>query len=166
MSSPGNYLEAPVIGPLSHQFPCAMPPHNSGNLIGLRPSPPLFYPSDNTSEYANARMEYFRTVPSTRLRIEEYKMLSKKNKIHNNNQSSLNTEFRKKMAIGKSSYKQGLPYDAPLTFRNYNKNDVKQALQKARSNGCIAPKKVGALENIYLRNPRICAWGSLKNQNL
>jgi len=161
MSSNG-YLIAPVVGPLSHQFPAAMPPHSSGNLNGRHPNPPSFYPSDNTGDYSNSRYNYYRTIPSTRLTAQDFEMKAKKiKKSNNNNSSSLKTEYLKKVAIGKTSYKMGLPYEAVLTYRSYNKNDVKQALSRTRSGGCIAPKKVGALENYSLKNPGICCLSSV-----
>lgn len=160
--STNGYLIAPVIGPLSHQYPCAMPPHSSGNLNGRHPNPPSFYPSDNTGNYSNARYNYFRTVPSRKLTTLDFEIMAKKKKMNNNNNSSsLKTENLKKVAIGTTSYKIGLPYEEVLTYRNYNKNDVKQALKRTRSAGCVAPKKVGALENYSLKNPGICCLSSV-----
>jgi hypothetical protein len=155
MSSNG-YLYTQAYGPLSHQYPFAMPPHSSGNLIGLRPNPPSFYPSDNTGEYANSRYNYYRTIPSTKPTAHDFDIQTKKKKICGNNSSSLNTDYLKKVAIGKSSYKIGLPNTADLTYRSYNKNDVKQALQKVRSSGSVAPKKKGAIQNHFLKNSGIC----------
>jgi hypothetical protein len=160
MSSNG-YLYTQAFGPLSHQYPFAMLPHNSGNLVGLRPNPPSFSPSDNTGDYSNCRYNYYRTIPSTKLTATEFDIQSKKKKICGNNSSSLNTEYLKKVAIGKTSYKIGLPRDAELTYRSYNKNDVKQALRKARSGGCIAPKKKGAIENYSLKSGGICCLSSI-----
>jgi hypothetical protein len=88
-------------------------------------------------------------------------MAKKKKMNNNNNSSSLKTENLKKVAIGTTSYKIGLPYEEVLTYRNYNKNDVKQALKRTRSAGCVAPKKVGALENYSLKNPGICCLSSV-----
>ena len=161
MSSNG-FLIAPVIGPLSHQYPFAMPPHSSGNLNGRHPNPPSYYPSDNTGGYANSRVNYYRTIPSTRLKANDFEIMAKKRKMNNSsNSSSLLTDYLKKVAIGKTSYKMGLPYEADLTYRSYNKNDVKQALSRTRSGGCIAPKKVGAIENHSLKNPGICCLSSV-----
>jgi hypothetical protein len=160
--STNGYLIAPVIGPLSHQYPCAMPPHSSGNLNGKHPNPPSFYPSDNTGDYSNCRYNYFRTIPSSKLTALDFEIMAKKKKMNNNNNSSsLKTENLKKVAIGRTSYKVGLPYEEELTYRNYNKNDVKQALKRTRSSGCVPPKKVGALENYSLKNPGICCLSSV-----
>ena len=160
--STNGYLITPAIGPLSHQFPCAMPPHSSGNLNGRHPNPPSFYPSDNTGEYASARYNYYRTIPSVKLVANDFAIMAKKKKMNNNNNSSsLLTDYLKKVAIGKTSYKIGLPYEADLTYRNYNKNDVNQALKRTRSGGCVAPKKVGAIENYSLKNPGACCLSSV-----
>ena len=160
--STNGYLIAPVVGPLSHQFPSAMPPHSSGNLNGRHPNPPSFYPSDNTGNYSNSRYNYYRTIPSTKITAQDFEIMAKKRKMNNNNNSSsLKTEYLKKVAIGKTSYKIGLPYEADLTYRSYNKNDVKQALSRTRSGGCIAPKKVGALENYSLKSSGICCISSV-----
>jgi hypothetical protein len=161
--STNGYLITPVIGPLSHQYPCAMLPHSSGNLNGKHPNPPSFYPSDNTGEYASSRYNYSRTIASSKLTAYDFEIMAKKNKMNNNNNSSsLKTDNLKKVAIGKTSYKIGLPYEADLTYRNYNKNDVKQALRRTRSSGCVAPKKVGALENYSLKNPGTCCLSSVE----
>jgi len=61
--------------------------------------------------------------------------------------SSLFTAARKRNAVGKSSYKQGLPDDAPLSYKNYNTNDVKNALRYTRGGGCVAPSKKGSIYN-------------------
>jgi hypothetical protein len=160
--STNGYLITPVIGPLSHQYPSAMPPHSSGNLNGRHPNPPSFYPSDNTGEYANSRYNYYRTIPSTKITALDFEIMAKKKKMNNNNNSSsLKTDYLKKVAIGKTSYKIGLPYEADLTYRSYNKNDVKQALTRTRSGGCVAPKKVGAIENYSLKNSGICCLSSV-----
>jgi len=160
--STNGYLITPVIGPLSHQYPFVMPPHSSGNLNGRHPNPPAFYPSDNTGEYANSRFNYYKTIPSTKLTAYDYQIMAKKKKMNNNNNSSsLNTNNLKKIAIGKTSYKIGLPYESVLTYRSYNKNDVNQALRRTRSSGCVAPKKVGARENYSLKNPGICCVSAI-----
>jgi len=54
---------------------------------------------------------------------------------------------RKRNAVGKSSFKQGLPEDAPLSYKNYNANDVKTALRIVRGGGCVAPAKKGSIYN-------------------
>ena len=78
--------------------------------------------------------------------------------------SSLHIQKMRAMAVGKSSYKQGLPSSAPLSYKNYNTNDVKTALRSSRAGGCVAPAKKGSIFNTSLCNGRACAWGSLVSQ--
>ena len=79
--------------------------------------------------------------------------------------SSLYMSAKKSAAIGQSSLKQGLSNQDPLTYRSYNKNDVKTALRMARSGGCVAPAKKGSIYNSSLCNGRVCAYGSIVRQN-
>ena len=65
------------------------------------------------------------------------------------------------MAVGKSSYKVGLPNEAPYSTKNYYPSGTRSSLRRARSGGCVAPKKKGAIENYSLRNGQVCAWGSI-----
>ena len=61
--------------------------------------------------------------------------------------SSQITEYKKAVAIGKSSTGTTLPLGAPLAFASQDRNDVKSAIRRCRSGGCVAPKKVGAVYN-------------------
>ena len=78
--------------------------------------------------------------------------------------SSLYTSTLKSRAVGKSSYKQGLPPQAPLSFKSYNTNDVKTALRVTRSGGCVAPAKKGSIYNRSCTNGAICNTGAIANQ--
>ena len=41
-----NYVNAPIVGPLStNQYPSTIPYHSYGTLAGIRPTPPQFLPS-------------------------------------------------------------------------------------------------------------------------
>ena len=155
-----NIVVTPVYGPLStNQYPCVIPPHNLGALPGRHPNPPQFYPSDNSSQFANARYEY------SRAQVKQNNPLAQSTKYIAPAASSMFTSSRKRLAVGKSSFKQGLPNDALLSYKNYNTNDVKTSLRMVRSGGCVAPKKKGAIENYSLRNGQVCAWGSVVRQN-
>ena len=155
-----TYVNTQTIGPFStNQYPLAMLPHNSGVLVGVHPNPPKFYPSDNTDTVSNARYEYLRTVGPLNT------PLAHSNKYIAPASSSLFTSARKRVAIGKSSLKQDKPAAYPLSYKNYNVNDSKTALQRARSSGCVAPKKKGAIQNYSLRNGQIYALGAIVRQN-
>jgi hypothetical protein len=150
MTQYDDIVVTPVYGPLStNQYPGAAPPHNLGAIPGRHPNPPQFYPADGSSVFSNARREYARVASRTPVSSTKYIAPT---------QSSMHICARKREAIGKVSFKQGLPLSAPLSYKGYNINDAKHALRAARSHGCSAPKKKGAIENTY-RN--VGGWGSI-----
>jgi hypothetical protein len=68
--------------------------------------------------------------------------------------SSSYTQLKRINAIGRSSTKQGLPDDAPLNFSsqaksNWSNTTKNSHLRRARSGGCVAPKKKGAIANTF-----------------
>jgi hypothetical protein len=177
----GGYATSPINGPLnSSQTPLQMPPHNLGVLTGLRPNPPQFYPADGASEFSNSRHQYLRTASRIRLPrptgiqdgarssgstsvysgdLQKSFLVSQSTKYIAPQASSLYVSRRKSEAVGKSSYKQGLPLAAPLSYKNYNNNDVKTRLRLARSGGCTAPAKKGSIYNTSLATVSN-HWGS------
>jgi hypothetical protein len=180
-----NYVSSQTIGPLSSaQTPNVSGIKNLGTLNGIRPSPPQFYPADGSSEYSNARAQYWNTAISVKQQqiareraINSHTNIfyspSTQNKYsvstHMNYitppPSGMYTSILKSRAVGKSSYKQGLPSETPLSFKNYNRNDVKTSLQVARSGGCVAPKKKGSIYNrTCTAGGGICNIGSFTGQ--
>lgn len=165
----GSYASAPVIGPLStNKTPLQMKTHNHGVLTGQRPNPPQYYPSDGASVFSIGRQQYRRTrttennfgrgtQPYSTIPAGTYYSgdLHKRFKVSQSTKyvapasSGLYLSAKKSAAIGKSSLKQSLPNSAPLTYKNYNQNDVKTALRKVRGGGTVAPMKKGAIANIY-----------------
>jgi hypothetical protein len=79
-----NYVNTPIIGPLStNQYPSSQPYHSYGTLVGRRPNPPLFYPSQEpvySDMMSNQRQAYLRTAtkrqdlnsPNIRKGIDKY----------------------------------------------------------------------------------------------
>jgi len=67
-----NYVNAPIVGPLStNQYPGAQPYHSYGTLTGNKPTPPFFYPQQEpvyAEMISNPRQEYLR-VPTKRMGI-------------------------------------------------------------------------------------------------
>jgi hypothetical protein len=67
-----NYVNAPIVGPLStNQYPAAQPYHSYGTLTGNRPTPPFFYTQQEpvyAEMISNPRQEYLR-VPTKRMGI-------------------------------------------------------------------------------------------------
>jgi len=182
-----SYLSAQTTGPLnSSQTPAQMGYHSYGVLNGVHPNPPQFYPADGASEFAQARFQYA-NVDTSKIQqmIARKKVLAQSSPYrffsassqrqlpisssHMNyiapTPSSMYTSIRKRQAVGKSSYKQGLPAEAPLSYKSYDRNDVKTALRFVRSGGCVAPAKKGS---IYNRNCTagggICNIGAISGQ--
>jgi hypothetical protein len=163
-----DIIVTPVYGPLNTgRTPCTLPFMNLGVLSGIRPNPPQFYPASGCSDFSNARAEFFRVATRTNNQygiiaksggscgynknLESYPgvipQYGKSNKYIAPQCSSLFTSARKRNAVGKSSFKEGLPSNADLSYKNYNRNDVKTALRITRAGGCTAPAKKGSIFN-------------------
>jgi len=180
----GTYASAPIIGPMStNRYPHTISNHNLGVLVGKHPNPPKFYPSDNGGDFSTARSQYLRTASSnqaTKTGIKENPdnrpmtyfcadtqrsyLVSGATKYVAPKDAGSYLATIKSRAIGKSSFKQGLPEYVPLSYKNYNRNDVKTALKFARAGGCVAPAKQGSIFNRNLCNGRVCAQGSIVGQ--
>jgi hypothetical protein len=178
-----NYVNSRITGPLStNQYPGAIPYHSFGTLVGIRPNPPLFYPSQEpvaADQFTNSRHQYFRTAESAQsLAIQRERSLnstgvftSKSSQRQYNvsthmnyippTDSSLHIQKMRANAVGKSSYKVGLPVEAPISTKNYYPSGTRSSLRRARSGGCVAPKKKGAIENYSSSNGQSCGWGSI-----
>ena len=183
-----NYVNAPITGPLStNQTPCVIPYHSYGTLVGIRPTPPQFYPSQEpvyADMNTNARHQYLRTsVNNERLQQQislgkqssplVYAINSSQRQVpvssHTNYippiDGSLYINILKANAVGQSAYKVGLPVAAPTSTKNYMPSSTRSSLRRARSGGCTAPKKKGSIYNTSLSNGQVCAWGSIVRQN-
>ena len=183
-----NYVNAPITGPLStNQTPSQIPYHSYGTLVGIRPTPPQFY-SSQEPVYAdmntNARHQYLRTSVSNQMLQQQialgklsaplaYVINSSQRQVpvssHTNYippiSSALYLNILKANAVGQSAYKVGLPTAAPITTKNYMPSSTRSSLRRARSGGCTAPKKKGAIQNTSLSNGQVCAWGAIVRQN-
>lgn len=167
-STYSGYLNTIINGPLStNNYPNVLPYHNNGVLNGLRPTPPQFYPYQEppySTENSNARQHYLRATSHNK-NLQENKQIQQPNYNFNfssgrremisNNvnyiapvSSSLHLNEKKSVALGKQSYKIGLPLSAETSTKNYNTSSVRSSLRRARSSGCIAPKKKGSVYNI------------------
>jgi hypothetical protein len=183
-----NYVNAPITGPLStNQTPCQIPYHSYGTLAGIRPTPPQFYPQQEpvySEMNTNARQQYLRTSVNKKALAEQirlgklsdplgYVINSSQRQIavssHTNYippiASSLYLNIKKSNAVGQSAYKVNLPNSTPISTKNYYPSGTRSTIRRARSGGCVAPKKKGAIENYSLSNGRICGWGSIVRQN-
>jgi hypothetical protein len=183
-SSYNNYVNAPITGPLStNQTPGQIPYHSYGTLTGIRPTPPQFYPMQTPVDAqmnTNARHQYLRTSVNNQALQQQialgkasspqgYIITSSQRQVpvssHTNYippiQSSLYVNILKANAIGQSGYKVNLPNFAPISTKNYMPSSTRSSLRRARSGGCTAPKKKGAIQNVSLSNGRTCGWGSI-----
>jgi hypothetical protein len=183
-----GFVNAPVTGPLTtNKYPFSMPYHSYGTLTGQRPTPPQFYPSQEpvyAEMNTNARSHYLRATSISSVEKARQDTLGKLSspitKVIQSSQrqvpvsthvnyiepkpSSMYTDIKKSVAVGKSAYKVGLPLAAPISTKNYYPSGTRTALQRARSGGCSAPKKKGSIYNYSLTQPGICAWGALPRQ--
>jgi hypothetical protein len=182
-----GYVNTPINGPLStNQYPYSMPYHSYGTLIGQRPTPPQFFPSQepvNANMSVNARAQYLRAtdLSSKQRAIQDaigklstpvvFTSYSTQRQIPVSSHvnyipplpSSMFLNIKKSVAVGKSAYKVGLPLEAPIGTKSYDTSFRRSALQRARSGGCTAPKKKGSIYNTSLR-PALGAWGALPRQ--
>jgi len=160
-----SYVNAPNYGPYdSSQYPSFISTTN-GVLNGVRPNPAKFLIMDTGNDFASARQTYtriFKTEKDVPLQIHcpylkpparRFKngMLSIQNTCANKKNyiapisCGQSTYLRKIENIGKSSLKQGLPAESFLSNKCYDKNFVGTKLKRARSSGCVAPKKCGSV---------------------
>jgi hypothetical protein len=183
-----NYVNAPITGPLStNRYPCTIPYHSYGILAGIRPTPPQFYPMQTPVDAqmnTNARHQYLRTsVSNQRLQQQialgkastplAYVIQSSQRQVpvssHTNYippvPSSLHINTLKANAVGQTAYKVNLPNAALTGTKSYYPSGTRSSIRRARSGGCVAPKKKGAIENRSLSNGQVCAWGSIVRQN-
>ena len=181
-----NYVSAQTIGPLStSQTPGQIAYHSYGVLNGVRPNPPQYYPADGASEFAQARHQYSQTATSVKqqqiARARAVASASKNTVFSMSTQrqfsvpthmnyipppeSSLYTSILKSRAVGKSSFKVGLPPSAPLSYKSYDANDVKTKLGRVRRAGCCAPAKKGSIFNrACTAGGGICNSGAIVGQ--
>ena len=180
-----GFVNAPVTGPLTtNNYPFSMAYHSYGSLAGQRPTPPQFQDPVYAEMNTNARRQYLRATSISTIEKMKQDLLGKLsnpvNKVIHSSQrqvavsthvnyiepkpSSMYTDIKKSIAVGKSAYKVGLPLAAPISTKSYYPSGTRSALQRARSGGCSAPKKKGSIYNTSLTQPGINGWGSLPRQ--
>lgn len=163
-----GFVNTSVDGPLTtNRYPFSMMYHSYGTLVGQRPMPPQFFPGQepiNASMNTNARSQYRATAISNVQKAKEDALGKKSDPISKVNyssgrqfavsshvnyiapvQSSLHLDKLKSHAIGKGAYHVGVPLSDPISSKNYSASSTRSALQRARSSGCTAPKKKGAI---------------------
>jgi hypothetical protein len=136
-----SYVNTPNYGPYnSSNYPSIVTNLNNGALNGIRPSPAEFSIMETGNDYSAARQTYTRVI-HPRERIET------SGKYRTPMSSSQIIHLKKIANIGKSSLKQGLPPQAYITNKCYDKNYVATNLKRARSSGCVPPKKCSSIYN-------------------
>jgi hypothetical protein len=163
-----SFINTPVNGPLTtNRYPFSMMYHSYGTLVGQRQMPPQFFPGQepiNAAMNTNARSQYRATAISNSQKGKENALgketepISKVNyssgrqtpvSSHMNYiapvQSSMHLDKLKSQAIGKGAYQLGSPVNTLTSSKNYSVSSTRSALQRARSSGCTAPKKKGAI---------------------
>ena len=180
-----GFVNAPVTGPLTtNNYPFSMAYHSYGSLAGQRPTPPQFQDPVYAEMNTNARRQYLRATSISTIEKMKQDLLGKLStpvkKVIASSQrqvavsthvnyiepkaSSMYTDIKKSVAIGKSVYKVGLPLNAPISTKSYYPSGTRSALQRARSGGCSAPKKKGSIYNTSLTQSGINGYGSLPRQ--
>ena len=180
-----GFVSAPVTGPLTtNNYPFSMAYHSYGTLAGQRPTPPQFQDPVYSTMNTNARRQYSRATAISTIEKMKQDLLGKLStpvkKVIASSQrqvavsthvnyiepkaSSMYTDIKKSVAIGKSVYKVGLPLNAPISTKSYYPSGTRSALQRARSGGCSAPKKKGSIYNTSLTQSGINGYGSLPRQ--
>jgi hypothetical protein len=180
-----GFVNAPVTGPLTtNNYPFSMAYHSYGSLAGQRPTPPQFQDPVFSTMNTNARSQYLRATSISTIEKMKQDLLGKlstpvNKTIHSSQRqvavsthvnyiepkpSSMYTDIKKSIAVGKSAYKVGLPLAAPISTKSYYPSGTRSALQRARSGGCSAPKKKGSIYNTSLTQPGINGYGSLPRQ--
>lgn len=127
-----GYVFTSIRDPLTHVAPLAMPTHNHGTLGGVRPTPPMFFPSQApilSDMNTNMRRAYSRVYASTN-----------STKPHTPMSSSMRLTQLKSRAIGKTVYKVGLPTDAPISTKSVDASYTRSALRRVRNKGNIVKK--------------------------
>jgi hypothetical protein len=179
-----NYVNAPITGPLStNQYPGVMPYHSYGTLVGLRPTPPQFYPTQEpvySDMNTNSRYRYLRANVSKQDLQKQLALGKASTPLAHFTQStnryaavsshfnyivpipsSMRTDILKANAVGQSAYKVNLPNSAAISTKNYYPSYTRSTIKRVRSGGCTAPKKKGAIHNYSLSSGRTCGWGSI-----
>lgn len=184
-----GYVNSRITGPLdTNNYPNVLPYHSYGILRGIRPTPPQFYPQQtppNSDMSILPRQQYLRATSLSNSQQARQNALGKAStpiiKVSYSTQrqipvsshvnyiapipSSMQVDRVKSIAVGKSSYKVGLPINAPIGTKSYDTSLRRSSLRRARSGGSVAPKKKGSIYNYSLTQPGINGWGSIPRQN-
>ena len=171
-----SYVSCPNVGPYdSSQYPCIVSNLNNGVLSGHHPNPSQFSNMNGGNNFSSGRAVYSRVfsklntalarqVPKSTnvcdglnniikpkrflgpLSSLNYPIINNKNYIAPMS-SSQSIGLKRAGVIGKSSLKTGLPNEAPLSYKSYDKNFTRNAIRRTRSSGCVTPAKCNSIYN-------------------
>jgi hypothetical protein len=123
---------------------------NNNGIVTAKNGMP-FKPNTMTqgSDFSNFRNIFNRTAPT--LTKDQVDPRSQITKIRNNawDSSSDYIARRKAKAVGKSSFKVGLPQGSELSFKSTDSTYRNSVLAKARGAGSVAPKKKTSILNTF-----------------
>ena len=123
--------------PLYHIRPNSMRPTPQGVLYGFHPNPQQFQSGDASSSFSQLRLQY----KSTNQKENQKEEVPIKKKSFNQLPYSMYLRQQKAKNVGQSS----LSVSGPLTYKCFDKNNTRTALQKVRNASCVAPAKKGNL---------------------
>lgn len=134
-----GYVNTPNYGPYNSSYPSIVSNLNNGTLNGIKPSPAEFPIMNSGNDYSTARQTYTRVIKPG------FGISGSANGKFTTMSSGEIINLKKISNIGKASLKQGLPPEAYITNKCYDKNYVSSSRQRVRSSGCVPPKKCGSI---------------------
>jgi hypothetical protein len=188
-----SYANFKITGPLSnHNFPNFVKgPIDNKIMVGRRPNPSNFSPSDTGSTFAQGRVVYANTNTTqhnmqvgrngglTTANNDDFQISKMRAYPRHNFHAQLQCKkyippkstsmyiyAKKNAAIGQSSLKGGggvFNSLQPLSYGGIDRNDVKSALVRVRRHGGAAPPKASAIENKFRG---ASYWGAQARQGI
>ena len=125
-----------VVGPLSHKSPTIVSNLNNGEIVGT----PVQV--DSSERNPASRQMLFRTIQTRNQLVQQRKLVLEQPKVkHMNYIKPMDSSMRISMLKGQSYASNKIVNST----KNYSPSTTHTHLQRARSSGCTAPKKKGAV---------------------
>ena len=125
-----------VVGPLSHKSPTIVSNLNNGEIVGT----PVQV--DSSERNPASRQMLFRTIQTRNQLVQQRKLVLEQPKLkHMNYIKPMDSSMRISMLKGQSYASNTIVNST----KNYSPSTTHTHLQRARSSGCTAPKKKGAV---------------------
>ena len=124
------------VGPLSHKSPTIVSNLNNGEIVGT----PVQV--DSSERNPASRQMLFRTIQTRNQLVQQRKLVLEQPKVkHMNYIKPMDSSMRISMLKGQSYASNKIVNST----KNYSPSTTHTHLQRARSSGCTAPKKKGAV---------------------